>query len=281
MGAGPSRYDDLSDVDLAPFAFLKQLAKDDIARFFSNVVRPCPGPEISWRDYFSHFRTLHESRSDDLLQRRRRCFHPACTGFAMIKTQEPMRYEQLPQPAKPESPPLVPDNYTEASDSGSDFDEGKEELEEGREPDGQHLDGQSEKHTDASEQPVRVRVVGWDPECVSPMFFGYVHTTAAEHDQHQAEERRQSESAELQAICTALATRETRLQELITQHKQRSAIREDKLKKMADSYELSRRRAKEAFEQSLRMLSGSQAEMLKRKYVSCFAQNKKRVFNNP
>lgn len=288
MGAGPSRYEDISDVNLAPFSFVKQLTKDDIEQFFSDVVRPCSGPEVSWRDYFLHFRTLHERRSEASLQQHRRSFHSACTGFAMVKTQEPMQYEQLPEPPKPEPPPLVPDNFTEPSDAGSDFEddgpEGEEQGKKGKEEepgsDGQQLDEQQEEGAGASEQPVRVRVVGWDPEYTSPMFFGYLHTKAADHDQDQAEQRRQSESAELQAIHTALATRETKLQELITQHKQRSAIREDKIKKLAESYELSRKRARDVFEQSLRMLSGSQAEMLKRKYVARLHENKKRTWRS-
>lgn len=274
MGSGPSRYEDISDVDLTRFSFLKQLTKDDIARFFSDVVRPCSGRDVAWRDYFSFFRSLHEKRAEAQLQRHRRTFHPACSGFAMIRTGEPLQYEQVPEPPEPEPPPLVPDNFTEPSDAGSNADEDDGSPEggdrEGERVSDEKVGSKQREHNaaDASEQPVRVRVAGWDPERVSPMFFGYLHTTAAEHDQKQAELRRQAEHAELQAIHTALATREAKLQELITQHRQRSAIRDEKLKKLAEAYELSRKRAKDAYGQSLRMLSGSQAEMLKRKYVA-------------
>lgn len=200
---------------------------------------------VQWKYYFKSFSEIKEFAERDAEIKKRLTWHPATAGFMMQM--------ELPPADEQEPPKGPPDDYTEdeASDvSESEYDSdsmandkaGKDnDSEEVNSGEGETEGGDSTEEGDKdSSMPPFVPPKHWNPNHISPIFFGYGTMTIKEYRETIDETHVQTMKSERRAVDKAMASRNAALEEYETNIKAKEAIRTKKLEDITASYETER-----------------------------------------
>ncbi|CAE7657153.1 unnamed protein product, partial [Symbiodinium microadriaticum] len=151
-----------------------------------------------------------------------------------------------------EDPPKgLPDDFTE--DEASDISEsdnysedgtvdGKAEEDKGGSGDGETENGDSSKTEEKSSVAPFVPPKHWNPQHISPIFYGYGTMTVNEYRQTMDETHVMTEKSERRAVEKAMSSRLAALEEFEANIKAKEAVRVKKLEEITAAYDQERKR---------------------------------------
>lgn len=205
--------------------------------------------KVQWRYYFKAFSEIKTFAERDAEVKKRLTWHPATVGF-MMQIELPVEEEEEP-PAGP-ADDFTEDEASDISESDYESDEegGRREKQSSVAADSADGDGNTEEESsspddNASSSTPFVPPKHWDPNMISPIFYGYGSMTIKEYRETIDDTQAQTEKSERRAVEKAMASRHAALDEFEENVKAKEAIRIKKLQEITEAYETEKQRREE------------------------------------
>ena len=141
---------------------------------------------LKWKDYFSIFSVIQVKIKEENIREERASWHISTLGYVMERDDGKREYSQIPPPPLPDFPEGLTDDEptSDVGESDHEVDGGNEESTEADVKKRREKKGKSAKEIREEFPPPVIAPKegtyrdpllpdGWDPELISPLFYGY------------------------------------------------------------------------------------------------------------